>query len=111
MIKKRFTLEMQYWKGLPYGRKLFDNLTGQDGMSVEELCNIASDLYSKCEELESVLKVYKDCLGEFEDENKDYRKENEQLYELINFANTLIAFKTSESCQKEWEKRLKELKE
>lgn len=37
--------------------------------------------------------------------------ENEQLYELIDFVNTLIAFKTSESCQKEWEKRLKELKE
>lgn len=42
---------------------------------------------------------------------KDLEKENEQLYELINFANTLIAFKTSESCQKEWEKKLKEYKE
>ena len=36
-------------------------------------------------------------------------EENEQLYDLIDFANTLIAFKTSESCQKEWKKRLKEL--
>jgi len=36
-------------------------------------------------------------------------KENEQLYELIDSANTLIAFKTPESCQKKWEKRLKEL--
>lgn len=76
---KRFTLEMQYWKGNPQGRKLFDNLTGQDGMSVEELCNIASDLHSKCEELESVLKVYEDCLGKLEDENKELKDENEQL--------------------------------
>ena len=76
---KRFTLEMQYWKDNPQGRKLFDNLTGQDGMSVEELCNIASDLHSKCEELESVLKVYEDCLGKLEDENKELKDENEQL--------------------------------
>lgn len=42
---------------------------------------------------------------------KELEKENEQLYELINFANTLIAFKSPESCQREWEKRLKELQE
>ena len=41
----------------------------------------------------------------------ELEKENKQLYELIDFANTLIAFKTSESCQKEWKKRLKELQE
>lgn len=85
---KRFTLEMQYWKGNPQGRKLFDNLTGQDGMSVEELCNIASDLHSKCEELESVLKVYEDCLGKLEDENKELKEENEQLKETINEVKT-----------------------
>ena len=83
---KRFTLEMQYWKGNPQGRKLFDNLTGQDEMSVEELCNIASDLHSKCEELESVLEVYEDSLNKLEDEKKrngkiatKYFEENEQL--------------------------------
>lgn len=38
-------------------------------------------------------------------------EENRQLYELIDFANTLIAFKTSESCQNEWKKRLEELRE
>lgn len=43
-------------------------------------------------------------------ENKELQKENEQLYELIDFVNTLIVFKSSESCQMEWEKRLKELK-
>ena len=37
-------------------------------------------------------------------------EENEKLYELICFANTLFVFKTSESCQMEWEKRLNELK-
>lgn len=70
---------MQYWKGNPQGRKLFDNLIGQEGMSVEELCNIASDLHSKCEELESVLEVYEDCLGKLEDENKELKEENEKL--------------------------------
>lgn len=44
-------------------------------------------------------------------DNLKLEKENEQLYELIDFANTLIVFKTPESCQKEWKKRLKELKE
>lgn len=77
--KKRFTLEMQYWKGNPQGRKLFDNLTGQDGMSVEELCNVASALHCKCEELESVLEVYEDSLDKLEDENKELKAENEQL--------------------------------
>ena len=88
LINKRFTLEMQYWKGNPQGRKLFDNLIGQEGMSVEELCNIASDLHSKCEELESVLKVYEDCLGKLEDENKELKEENEQLKETINEVKT-----------------------
>ncbi len=87
---KRFTLEMQYWKGNPQGRKLFDNLTGQDGMSVEELCNIASDLYSKCEELESVLKVYEDCLGKLEDENKELKEENKQLKKEITSKQRVI---------------------
>lgn len=50
-------------------------------------------------------------LNQLNDENKQLKKENEQLYELIDSANTLIAFKTSESCQKEWEKKLKELQE
>lgn len=44
-------------------------------------------------------------------ETEELKKENEQLYELIDFANTLFVFKSSESCQAEWEKRLKELKE
>lgn len=80
---KRFTLEMQYWKGNPQGRKLFDNLTGQDGMSVEELCNIASDLHSKCEELESVLEVYEDSLDKLEEENKELKLQNgELLYQI-----------------------------
>ena len=73
MTEKRFTLEMQYWKGNPQGKKIFDNLTGQDGMNVEELCNIASALHLKCEELESVLEVYKDVLGKLEDENKHFK--------------------------------------
>ena len=58
-----------------------------------------------------------DLLNQIEDEKKQngkiaskFLEENEQLYELIDFANTLIAFKTSESCQKEWAKRLKGLK-
>ena len=73
MSEKRFTLEMQYWKGNPQGRKLFDNLTGQDGMSVEELCNIASALHCKCEELKIVLEVYEDSLNKLEKENKELK--------------------------------------
>lgn len=81
---KRFTLEMQYWKGNPQGRKLFDNLTGQDGMSVEELCNIASDLHSKCEELENVLEVYEDSLDKLEEENKELKLQNvDLLYQIV----------------------------
>ena len=74
MTKKRFTLEMQYWMGNPQGRMIFDNLTGQDGMSVEELCNIASGLHSECEGLESVLQVYADSLNKLEEENKELKK-------------------------------------
>lgn len=73
MTEKRFTLEMQYWKGNPQGRKLFDNLIGQDGMSVEELCDIASALHCKCEELESVNEVYENSLNKLEDENKELK--------------------------------------
>ena len=80
MTEKRFTLEMQYWKGNPQGRKLFDNLTGQDGMSVEELCDIASALHCKCEELKSVNEVYENSLNKLEDENKELK---EQLKEFI----------------------------
>jgi len=75
---------MQYWKGNPQGRRLFDNLTGQDGMSVEELCNIASDLHSKCEELESVLEVYEDSLDKLEEENKELKLQNvDLLYQIV----------------------------
>ena len=97
MTEKRFTLEMQYWKGNPQGRKLFDNLTGQDGMSVEELCNIASDLHSKCEELESVLEVYEDSLGKLEDENKTLKEENEQLKSKLEKSK-----KAHSNCDKLW---------
>lgn len=48
-------------------------------------------------------------LNDLDYEKYNLKKENEQLYELLDFANTLFAFKTSESCQKEWEKKLNEL--
>lgn len=60
---------------------------------------------------EDLIYVDKNELEQLVESYHKLENENEQLYELINFANTLIAFKTSESCQKEWEKRLKELKE
>lgn len=84
MTEKRFTLEMQYWKGNPQGRELFDNVTGQEGMSVDELCRIASDLYCKCEELKSVNEVYENSLNKLEEENKELQKENEQLKNKID---------------------------
>lgn len=102
---KRFTLEMQYWKGNPQGRKLFDNLIGQEGMSVEELCNIASDLHSKCEELESVLKCYEDCLGKLEDENKELKEENKQLKQfkgnVINWVDSQMKFNVKKYIETE----------
>lgn len=94
MTEKRFTLEMQYWKGNPQGRKLFDNVTGQDGMSVEELCNIASALHCKCEELESVLEVYEDSLNKLEDENTELKKEKEELLYQIGEAG-----KNNKTCR------------
>lgn len=57
----------------------FDNLTGQDGMSVEELCNIANVLDSKCEELESILELYDCSLNKLEKENKELKLKNEEL--------------------------------
>ena len=84
MTQKRFTLEMQYWKGNPQGRKLVDNLTGQDEMSVEELCDIASALHCKCEELESVNEVYENSLNKLEDENKELKKENKLLKDTLS---------------------------
>ena len=75
---------MQYWKGNPQGRKLFDNLTGQDGMSVEELCNIASALHCKCEELKIVLEVYEDSLNKLEKENKELKQFKEKVFEIID---------------------------
>ena len=91
MTEKRFTLEMQYWKGNPQGRKLFDNLTGQDGMSVEELCNIASALHCKCEELKIVLEVYEDSLNKLEKENKELKDRNSQLQETLAFRSNQLA--------------------
>ena len=66
------------------------------------------DKIDKLEEKNKQLKKENEWLKSIHFAN-DVLKENEQLYELIDFANTLFAFKTSESCQKEWEKRLKEL--
>ena len=83
MTEKRFTLEMQYWKGNPQGRKLFDNLTGQDGMSVEELCDIASALHCKCEELKSVNEVYENSLNKLEDENKELKLQLEAFKDKL----------------------------
>ena len=99
---------MQYWKCNPQGRKIVDNLTGYDGMSVEELCNIASALHSRCEELKSVLKVYEDCLGELEDENKELKAENEQLKKQIGNLEHTKDF-CAECCER-LEKENEELK-
>lgn len=74
MTKKRFTLEMQYWKNLPNGREIVDNLTGEKGISVDELCRIASALHCKCEELKIVLEVYEDSLNKLEKENKELKQ-------------------------------------
>jgi len=100
MTEKRFTLEMQYWKGNPQGRKLFDNLTGQDGMSVEELCNIASALHCKCEELESVLEVYEDSLNKLEKENKELKIKNDLLSDELEQAKAVINKKWDEYLKK-----------
>ena len=77
MTEKRFTLEMQYWKNLPNGREIVDNLTGEKGISIDELCRIASALHCKCEELESVLEVYEDSLNKLEKENKELRSDRD----------------------------------
>ena len=116
MTEKRFTLEMQYWKGNPQGRKLCDNVIGQDGMSVEELCNIASALHCKCEELESVLEVYEDSLNKLEEENKELQERNnrqakqlDNIYHLIEqrdwraLSDIIDDFKKAEEqLQSEW---------
>lgn len=67
----------------------------------ESIINVATDELVNASSEESA-KIIVDWLNELSEEN-------EQLYELIDFANTLIAFKTSEFCQNEWEKRLKEV--
>jgi len=109
MTDKRFTLEMQYWKGNPQGRKLFDNLTGQEGMSVEELCNIASALHSKCEELESVLEVYEDSLNKLEKENKELEEELQKWKDKYYDAETTVIFEYSSTIAEDMEKLSKEV--
>ena len=108
MADKRFTLEMQYWKGNPQGKKLFDNVTGQEGMSVEELCNIASALHSKCEELESVLEVYEDSLNKLEDENKELKKRDDLVSSELRDEGNITLEKYDEIVDylyKEWKKK------
>ena len=105
MTEKRFTLEMQYWKGNPQGRKLFDNLTGQDGMSVEELCNIASALHCKCEELKIVLEVYEDSLNKLEKENKELKQHIKKLEKEVHFEHMRSMFSTVKSFKGDVSKR------
>lgn len=74
-------------------------------------CNAIIESNNEIDKLKRENNILKASNGEYEDALARLEEENEQLYELIDFANTLIAFKSSESCQKEWEKRLKELRE
>lgn len=71
----------------------------------------ANDVLKENEQLKKSVKRQQSSNEECSKYIEELAKENEQLYELIDFANTLFAFKTSESCQKEWEERLKELEE
>ena len=84
MIENRFTLEMQYWKNLPNGREIVDNLTGEKGISIDELCRIASELYCNCEELKSVNEVYENSLNKLEEENKDFQQFKQLVFDLID---------------------------
>lgn len=97
---KRF--ELEYVRGKP---NFWDNVVDLADcyLTCEDVVDLLNDLSEENEQL-------KDALNQRTDQCDNYYKENEQLYELIDFANTLIAFKTSESCQAEWAKRLKELK-
>ena len=118
------TMDLECCKELieKYGSSIdIDLLITDNGkdMTYRQVC----DLLNENEELKGDVEYWKNRFKEEEwhyehiDEDRDVwhykctqlEKENEQLYELIDFANTLIVFKTSESCQKEWEKRLKEL--
>ena len=84
MIENRFTLEMQYWKNLPNGREIVDNLTGEKGISIDELCRIASELYCNCEELKSVNEVYENSLNKLEEENKELQQFKQLVFDLID---------------------------
>lgn len=100
-----------------------DNETGEEHCTVlktDGTTNMANwtEIVSAMYTHHSILKSLVDELNKIQNNYNNTEKyaiklweENKQLYELINFANTLIALKTSESCQKEWEKKLKELKE
>ena len=77
----------------------------------QKLEKVYGSLIDENEQLKKQIEWCRSKLNTFLTKTNELNDENEQLYELVNFANTLIAFKTSESCQKEWEKRLKELQE
>ena len=74
-------------------------------------CNAIIEANNEIDKLKRENKKLNALCVEYGFEMGRLKDENEQLYELIDFVNTLIAFKTSESCQKEWEKRLEELRE
>lgn len=74
-------------------------------------CNAIIEANNEIDKLKRENKKLNELCVEYGFEMGRLKDENEQLYELIDFVNTLIAFKTSESCQKEWEKRLEELRE
>lgn len=108
MTKKRFTLEMQYWKGNPQGRQLFDNVTGEENMSVEDLCGIASGLHCKCEELESVLEVTEEVNEQLELQNRELKEDNDIKFwklQCIQSSNNnqIMLFELSRAIQQGYE--------
>lgn len=89
-----------------------ERLKNMVGHSYEEHKRCVDNYVDKIKEVEKENTELRMVTDLFSDrELRRLQKENEQLYELIDFANTLIAFKSSESCQTEWEKRLNELRE
>ena len=79
MIDKRFTLEPQFWKTLPQGQMVVDHLTKRKGFTLQELCDIASDLHCEVE-------VYKNANWILVNQNKGLKQELKFIKSAIDEA-------------------------
>lgn len=82
MTEKRFTIEKKYWKTLPQGDYLKDNLTGEKEFGLERFCEIANELHEENKALRMSPRIDVDELESLVCENEKLNNENEELLQF-----------------------------